>query len=389
MTATKHNYGHSTTMARRLAYEFAIANQKVLPESWLRDCSAGEEWLIGFIKRHANLSIRTPEATSIGRSAAFNRHNVEKFFANLETVYARHKFGPEDVFNCDETGLTTVQRPLKVIARKGSKQVGAVTSQERGQLVTACCTVNAVGNTIPPFMVYPRVYFKEHMLLGVPLGTSGMAYPTGWMTSDSFVMYLKHFIRHSKCSVNHPVLLLLDNHESHMSIEGLDICKANGITLLTFPPHCSHRLQPLDVAVYGPLKQYFSNACTSWLHCHPGVPMSVMNIAQCLGTAYPLAFTPSNITSAFKATGIWPFHRDIFGDAEFTPANVTDRPYNSSNHCRQAKTSYWQVQMVNCCGQVQTSPHRLRMPWFLRFLHRQLPNMLNLFCLTKIQQQRV
>ena len=117
-----------------------------------------------------------------------------------------------------------------------------------------------------------------------------------------------------------------------MSIEGLDLCKANGITLLTFPPHCSHRLQPLDVAVYSPLKQHYNNACTSWLHCNPGVPMSVMNIAQCFGQAYPLAFTPTNIQSAFRSTGIWPLNRSVFPDTAFAAANVTDRDFNEQMH---------------------------------------------------------
>lgn len=340
LTATSHNYGLSTVMSRRLAYEFAFANHKQMPEAWLRDSSAGEEWLIGFLKRHENLAIRKPEATSLARSTAFNRHNVNKFFDNLETVYSRHTFGPEDVYNCDETGLTTVQRPTKVIARRGMKQVGSMTSQERGQLVTICCTINALGNTVPPFMVYPRVYFKQHMIIGAPPGTAGNAHPSGWMNATTFVCYLKHFVHHVKCSTDRPVLLLLDNHESHMSIEGLDLCKANGITLLTFPPHCSHRLQPLDVAVYAPLKQHYNNACTSWLHCNPAVPMSVMNIAECFGRAYPLALTPTNIQSAFRVTGIWPLNRSVFPDTAFAAANVTDRDFSGPEEQIQ------QIQMV-------------------------------------------
>jgi len=163
--------------------------------------------------------------------------------------------------------------------------VGTVTSHERGQLVTTCCTVNALGNTIPPFMVFPRVYFKVHMLKGAPPGTAGSAHPSGWMTSVNFVSYLKHFIKYSHCALDQPVLLILDNHESHVSLDSIDPCKANGIVLLTIPPHCSHRLQPLDVAVHGPLKRYYSNACTSWLHTNPGLPMSITNIASCLGDA--------------------------------------------------------------------------------------------------------
>lgn len=303
LTAVKHNYGHSPVMARKLAYEYAVQNNLNIPESWLRDCSAGEEWLSAFMKRHSELSIRTPEATSLARSTAFNQHNVKQFFANLDLVYTRNKYGPQSIYNCDETGLTTVQRPPRVIAGKGSKQVASVTSHERGQLVTACCTINALGNSIPPYLIFPRVHFKQHMLFGAPTGAAGTAYPSGWMTSEVFVGYMKHFIHHARCSKESPVLLLLDNHESHLSIEVLNLSKENGVTLLTFPPHCSHRLQPLDVGVYGPLKGYYNNACTSWMHVNPGTPMSIMEIAQCFGTAYPSAFTPKNILSAFRASG--------------------------------------------------------------------------------------
>ena len=152
--AAKHNYGRSPCMARRLAYEFANANSITIPDSWWRDCAAGEEWLTGFMKRHETISIRVPEATSLGRSTAFNKFNTNKFFDNLELVYGRHAFGPESIYNCDETGVTTVQRPVKVLAGKGIKQVRSMTSQEKGQLVTVCCTINAVGNTVPPFMVF-------------------------------------------------------------------------------------------------------------------------------------------------------------------------------------------------------------------------------------------
>ena len=49
----------------------------------------------------------------------------------------RHNLRPNNIYNVDETGVTTVQgKPSKVIALKGHKQVGNVTSAERGQLVT-------------------------------------------------------------------------------------------------------------------------------------------------------------------------------------------------------------------------------------------------------------
>jgi len=50
-----------------------------------------------------------------------------------------------------------VQWPSKVIARKGAKQIGALTSGERGQLVIVELAVNAFANTVPPMLVYTRV----------------------------------------------------------------------------------------------------------------------------------------------------------------------------------------------------------------------------------------
>jgi hypothetical protein len=49
----------------------------------------------------------------------------------------------------DETGITTAQRPDKII-RKGVKQVGSITFAERGTLVTLALAVNASGNAVPP-----------------------------------------------------------------------------------------------------------------------------------------------------------------------------------------------------------------------------------------------
>ncbi|KAL3272558.1 hypothetical protein HHI36_014029 [Cryptolaemus montrouzieri] len=35
------------------------------------------------------------------------------------------------------------------------------------------------------------------------------------------------------------------------------MAKANGVILLTLPPHTSHKLQPMDRAIYKPLKRYY------------------------------------------------------------------------------------------------------------------------------------
>ena len=76
------------------------------------------------------------------------------------------------------------------------------------------------------------------------------------MTTENFLVFIKHSAKHARPSTEKTVLLLLDNHHSHLGIETLNFAKANGIIMLPFPPHCSHTLQPLDHTEVGPFKKY-------------------------------------------------------------------------------------------------------------------------------------
>lgn len=130
----------------------------------------------------------------------------------------------------------------------------------------------------------------------------------------------------TSASRDNPALLILDNHESHLSIEALDLAKASGVTILTLHPHTTARMQPLDVGLNGPFKSYYNGAVDSWLLRNPGKNLSIYNVAECVGIAYPRAMTPANITQALKKCGIFPFDDQIFTDLDFLPSEITNRP---------------------------------------------------------------
>ena len=51
-----------------------------------------------------------------------------------------------------------------------------------------------------------------------------------------------------------------DGHKTHINIDVIDLCRDNGIALFGLPPHTTHPLQPLDVAVFKSLKDTFAKA---------------------------------------------------------------------------------------------------------------------------------
>ena len=57
----------------------------------------------------------------------------------------------------------------------------------------------------------------------------GVEYGSGWVTDIEFKKFMQHFIKHVKPSDEYKVLLILDNHSSHLHFETLNLAKENGI----------------------------------------------------------------------------------------------------------------------------------------------------------------
>lgn len=324
-------YGLDKPQVKRLAYNYAVAKKKSpIPDSWKRNQMAGEDWLRGFRRRVGGLSIRKTESTSLARAMSFNPSNVSKFFENVKKLYDRFAVHPLNVWNLDETGVNTVPNSRQILCETGARQVGQIRSGERGVNVTVCCCINAIGNYIPPAFIFPRVNFKAEMVRGAPPGSLGLANPSGWMKSDCFPKVLRHFISCMSVSKENPGLLIMDNHCSHISLEVIDLARDHGLSLLTLPPHCSHKLQPLDVGVFGPFKKFFSKVCDEWHATHPGQSLTIYYIAELFTKAMVKSFTPENIIASFRRTGIYPLNSDIFTEAEFLPSTVTEQPHSPS-----------------------------------------------------------
>ena len=90
---------------------------------------------------------------------------------------------------------------------------------------------------------------------------------SGWMITDNLQFILHTFVKHTLATKHNTVWLLCDNHESHISVEGLDYTSENGIVMLSCTPHCPHKLHSLDHTLY---------SCKSWMYYIHGKVMTIM-----------------------------------------------------------------------------------------------------------------
>ena len=81
----------------------------------------------------------------------------------------------------------------------------------------------------------------------------------GWTDNKLYIEWLKNCFEPATSAKlqGEYQLLIFDRYASHVSNEFIKFVKANMIICLCLPPHSTHLLQPLDVSIFGPLKQNY------------------------------------------------------------------------------------------------------------------------------------
>jgi hypothetical protein len=82
------------------------------------------------------------------------------------------------------------------------------------------------------------------------------------------------------------------------------VTSCSRLTVLFFPPHFSHKLQPLDRNVCGPLITYVNRACDTWIANHPGETMAIHNIPIIINRRLNFAAASTDIKAGFLVTVI-------------------------------------------------------------------------------------
>ncbi len=172
--------------------------------------------------------------------------------------------------------------------------------------------------------------------------------PNGWTNDEIGFEWLKNvFDRHTKDRARNGReyrLLFLDGHSSHINMQFINYCDENKILLMAYPPHSTHRLQPLDVSLFNPLANYYSQNLDEWLRTSHGIcGISKRHFWSLFKPAYDLAFTKKNIESAWKKTGLYPLDEEVIlsqvrAARSPLPSNTLEQPEFSPsdwNHTSQ------------------------------------------------------
>ena len=122
------------------------------------------------------------------------------------------------------------------------------------------------------------IIYRDHFVRGGPQDCIGRCSKSGWINEELFLVYLEHLISRTRCSLDHNILLFLENRESHISLRVIYKAKLSSIAMLTIPPKTSRRLQPLGVSVFGPFQRSYNKAMDKWMRTYPGKAVTIYEV---------------------------------------------------------------------------------------------------------------
>ena len=102
-------------------------------------------------------------------------------------------------------------------------------------------------------------------------------------------------------------ILLIDNHDSHERSTPIEVAMKNNIILMTFPSHCTHLVQMLDLSFFKPLKQAWQKVSRKWVEeestdMYPYISKPIF--ISLFHRAWLLAAVPDNAINGWKKMGL-------------------------------------------------------------------------------------
>ncbi|KAF7920907.1 hypothetical protein EAE99_007759 [Botrytis elliptica] len=246
----------------------------------------GKRWIHNFLLR--NPEIRTKRQIRIDNQCISNAITeiISKFFKKLNLpaiIYIK----PENRWNMNEAGIMKGQDLNNMILER------------KGLLLLIIYKIKSIQQQW--FSIELDIYkdWKFHTT------------ENEWTINEIGLAWLKEvFIPQTAPSdPKEARLLVLDGHGSHETIQFMFECFKNNIHLLFLPPHTSHVLQPLDLSIFSSLKREYRYELNKLGSLSDSTTIGKRNFLTCYQKARLKSLTLNNITSGWRASGLWPQNR--------------------------------------------------------------------------------
>ena len=123
-------------------------------------------------------------------------------------------------------GFSPEHTPPKILTEKG-RTLNTITSP-RSTMVTYIGAASAIGNAIPPFLIFKGKRQSDDLKVGATPGCGFAMSDNGWSNAYLLKEYFQeHFLKYVNKPDDKHILVLFDGASTHMNIELIDWAKVN------------------------------------------------------------------------------------------------------------------------------------------------------------------
>ena len=280
----------------------------------------GPNWLSRFVHRHKDeLDSRYLATLDLARHKAESRQMTERYFDTIEQKIEEYSITAENIYNMDEKGfmIGQLQKRRRIFSKATyeDKELSKAGQDGSREWITVLATICADGSVLSPALIYKAKSgnVQDSWLEAFnPLEQQCYFASTtnGWTSDEYGLAWLnKLFDRETRDKAKRSWrLLLLDGHASHVNITFLERCLELRILLAIYPPHSTHKLQPLDVSCFRPLAQNYNTILNRHIHNTAGIcAIRKADFFKIFYEAWHKSFKKDIISSAWRKTGLFPW----------------------------------------------------------------------------------
>ena len=214
----------------------------------------------------------------------------------------------------DEVGVSMSDSTVRVVTARSFVRKSF---RIQGLHTTVVLATRAVGDFCPPLIIMQG---GDATCLPPPLLQSTKFWcafsDTGYIVTDIFRAWFRHFIQHLKEIGRHgqPTLLTLDNHASHLDADILQTAKHNNIFVVACPSQLTCVVQVNDLGPNKSFKEYFRKELAQVVTANVAINPTVM--AEVIMAAFNTERHDyrNSITGSFRRVGLYPFDPSVVNE---------------------------------------------------------------------------
>ncbi len=228
----------------------------------------GRKWALSILERMRYVKRKGSTAKSKETLTDFTKRK-EAFLKDIVDTVGMEDVPCELILNWDQTGIKLVPSSNWTMELSGSKRVEMLGMSDKRQITVVLCGT-LLGDYLPPQVIYQGKTNRCHPRYEFPNDWNITHSPKHWSTEQTMLEYINIIVYPYVASVRHqlkcdsPALVVIDNFKGQITPAVTDLLDTYNIHTCLLPPNTTDKLQPLDISVNKPVKDFLRQRFDEW-----------------------------------------------------------------------------------------------------------------------------